>query len=222
MFAAHNMMLAGAKKASATYKGSAVSLSNTLTLPSHNIGDLIVIFGGVNGSAPTKPSAGGTVPTWTTIDTINGYWAGILVYTIATANNHTSGFWFNASRLSVAVFSGQAASPIGKYALTNASTSGSTTTNKGAYAAALASPKTDGSSVFLQMWGSEDPVYTTGNYGVPSGYTLRSPQDSSSESLNNSVTTKNDTTSDGAVTFANPAGGTGSSYVSAQLEILAP
>ena len=48
----------------------AAAAATSITLPTHAAGDLIVIFAFKDGATtiPTVPSAGGTVPTWNTID----------------------------------------------------------------------------------------------------------------------------------------------------------
>lgn len=81
----------------------------TVTLPAHQVGDLIVILAYRDGNTglPTVPTAGGTVPTWTQISTgsANNNSAR-LHYTTATATNHTSGTWTNATEMVAVVYRG--------------------------------------------------------------------------------------------------------------------
>jgi len=82
--------------------------ATSLTLPTHQPGDMIVIIARRGStSAPSVPSASGTVPQWNLIspntagvpatgaNTLNQ----VVAYTIATASNHTSGTWTNANHL---------------------------------------------------------------------------------------------------------------------------
>ena len=54
--------------------GADAAASNSVTIPTHLVGDLIIIFAyrGNNNAIPTKPTAGGGVPTWTDIDASSG------------------------------------------------------------------------------------------------------------------------------------------------------
>jgi hypothetical protein len=218
MFAARNVLMTAGVKKLLSFTGSTVANASSITLPSHSVGDLILVFAARYSTAPTAPSAGGTVPTWTTIASAGGKFGFNLAYTIATSNSHTSGTWSTPIRMSSVVFTGQSASPIGKFS-SNASPS-DTTSTLGPLIPALVSPNTDGKSQFVQMWACEDPIYTSSNYSVPSGYTLRSPSNGTAESLRNSVTTKNDTTSDGSVQFTNLSASTQAFSAVAQVEIL--
>lgn len=66
-------------------------------MPTHAIGDLLLLVYRSMASAPTVPTAGGTVPVWNTIaqrgQTVpyTLYW--LLAWARATATNHTSGSW---------------------------------------------------------------------------------------------------------------------------------
>lgn len=84
----------------------------TLTLPSHSVGDLIILYAsecnGGTGDAMTIPTASGTVPTWTAIGSGGSTWyTHRMYYTVATATNHTSGTWLYNCPLSAVVISGQ-------------------------------------------------------------------------------------------------------------------
>lgn len=93
-----------------TYSGSNIAQATTVTIPTHNPGDMIVIWAYSQAiTIPTKPSG------WTTIDSnaANSNSA-IGAYRIATTDSHTSGTWTNAQYVISAVFTG--AKYIGGYA----------------------------------------------------------------------------------------------------------
>ena len=75
---------------------------SSITLPTHAVGDIIVIFAYRDGATavPTNPTAGGTVPAWVDIDAAAGANTNSArsAYFVATATNHTSGTWTNATR----------------------------------------------------------------------------------------------------------------------------
>lgn len=129
MFAAHNAIFAGTAKAGVTFKGAAITSgrlspgTETVAIPAHSTGDLILMIATseyTNQGVYTKPSAGGTVPTWTDILTQSS--GARVCYAVATSSSTTSGtFGGDTSMLACAVFSGQAASsPIGGSATLNA------------------------------------------------------------------------------------------------------
>lgn len=96
---------------------------STITIPAHQVGDLLVIFAyrDGNASAPTLPTG------WTNIGTAGGANsnASRLAYRVATVNNTVSGTWTGATGLVVHVYRGQNTStPIGA----NADTGSSSTT----------------------------------------------------------------------------------------------
>lgn len=186
-----------------TYKGVASAAADTVTLPSHVAGDIIVICAGrillvsTNTTPPTAPSASGTVPTWTTITANTGTTANVggvnyaascrIAYTIATANNHTSGTWTNATRIGAVVLNGsRQSSPIG-----GNSESGGTSTNTST-APAVTLTSTLGDSAILQFHiSSGNSAWSS----APSGYTQRSATTTPSLCIN----TKDSTTTDGQV-----------------------
>jgi hypothetical protein len=49
-----------------TVVGTAVVAGTSITIPTHQSGDLIVVYAhaSTNGAQPSAPSAGGNVPTW--------------------------------------------------------------------------------------------------------------------------------------------------------------
>ena len=81
---------------------SAAADANTLALPTHAVGDVLLMFAQRTGSntVPVQPAAGGTVPTWTSIGSAGANTHSSRVsWTKATAANHTSGTWTNATQL---------------------------------------------------------------------------------------------------------------------------
>lgn len=196
----------------ATLTGSNNSATTSVTIPSHNVGDLIVICASrrSNATAPSIPSAAGTVPAWNTIDTQSGTTNGscVTAYFVATATNHTSGTWTNATDMIAGVISGVASSPIGGHATNNAASAPST-----AVAPAVTLSKTDGSSVLLHFFNHNSS--TTITWGsAPAGYTR---QTTGSFAI---LDTKTSTTSDGSVTQTCTVGGGGAGYACASVEVL--
>jgi hypothetical protein len=143
--------------------------ATTVTLPTHAAGDIIVLFACRRvAGLPTKPTAGGTVPTWTDIQNPQAASSGAscarCVYTVATASNHTSGTWTNATRIIAVVLRGQDASPIGGNA------SGNTAQTFGSTAPAVTLADTSGDSVLLHFYHAFN-VGTTGWSAAPASYT---------------------------------------------------
>lgn len=167
-----------------TIGGSNVSESETVTLPAHSAGDLIVVYAYDVRSglvAPAIPSAGGTVPTWTPIHNNGMTFASSFnwraVYAVATTSTHTSGTWVGTDILRAIVLSGaKQTSMIGATAYS---------TSFSSIAPGLTLSKTDGTSAILHQ------LFTTGStFGaVPTGYTDRGSSNSSR------ILTKNVTTS---------------------------
>lgn len=95
-----------------TFINSASAGATTITIPAHEVGDLLVIFAyrDGNNNAPSLPAD------WTNIGTANGGASNSsrLAYRIATVTNTSSGTWTNATGLVVHVYRGQNVStPIG-------------------------------------------------------------------------------------------------------------
>ncbi|MCP9876034.1 hypothetical protein [Cyanobium sp. A2C-AMD] len=95
---------------SISFIGAQGVAGNAVTIPAHQVGDLILIFAyrDGNANAPTVPAAGGTVPTWTIIGAAAGANsnASRLHYAVATATTTTSGTWTNATELIAIVYRG--------------------------------------------------------------------------------------------------------------------
>lgn len=92
-----------------SFVGAQGAAAATVTIPAHQVGDLILIFAYRDGSntVPTAPTAGGTVPTWTQIGSSGANTnSSRLHYATATATNTTSGTWTSATELICLVYRG--------------------------------------------------------------------------------------------------------------------
>jgi hypothetical protein len=196
------------------YKGSGAAAATSVTLPTHAVGDLILVFTlrDTSGYA-SVPSAGGTVPTWTSIDTGTYGPDGLSTYanlrvasTIATATNHTSGTWTSAKYIAAVVVSGTAVSPKGGSAFNGGTEAGTLT------APAVTLQNAGGSSAIVKVtWN------LVSSWSTPSGYTSRYA-DAATTFFQ--VITKNTTTSDATATTSTT--GNGYSWVSYALELKEP
>lgn len=144
-----------------TFVGANSANATTVTIPAHNVGDLLVIFA-YRSNSNTPP----TVPAgWTTIDAAGGANnSSALGYRIATGGD-TSGTWTNASELIVQIYRGVAASPIGGFGTMQSANSKIVT-----YPAVTMSV-TDGSSWIIGSAGAASTTSTIEN--PPTGMTLR-------------------------------------------------
>jgi hypothetical protein len=178
-------------RSAATQAGGAIS-----TPPVHAVGDLLLIFAWRDGSTatPTKPTAGGTVPAW--VDILNPTGTNVCSMRsaafVATANNHTTGVWTNATGVAMIVISGQKSgtgiAAIGGTKLGgNANATGVVDLNLGA----VTLTATDGSSIVIRCVGART---VTAFGSVPSGWTSQAQTATEIEIL-----TKNSTTSEDAV-----------------------
>nr|WP_237101975.1 hypothetical protein [Mycobacteroides abscessus] len=197
----------------ASYISSAAASTSSVTIPTHSVGDLIVIFAfnPFSTTAPTKPSAGGTVPDWNYIDNANSV-SGSGCTTAqfkATATNTTTGTWGSTSHIIAVVVRNQnASSPIGGHA----QQAGSSAT---ATAPAVTMSHTDGSSVLLHFYGHSS-LGSTGWDAAPAGYT-RGATSGAAFSSATALNYKNITTSDGSV---GQTGGQNTSYAAATVEVI--
>lgn len=201
-----------------TFQGSGAANADNIAIPTHAVDDDIYIFAFRNNSTtvPTKPTAALTVPAWADIDAppgSNGCSARTAHFK-ATATNHTSGVWTNATSMVVAVMRGQAASPIGGHAL-----SGGTAVNQ-AVAPATTLIKTDGTSIILEFHGQTGTNSLDNWDAAPTGYTRRAATTQASGSTRSCLNTKTTTTSDGAVTQTGPSAFVSAGYQGATIEIL--
>lgn len=190
------------------------AVATSVTLPTHAIGDIIIVgaWNGVSTTTPAPPAAGGTVPAWVDIDANAGSVGTAMrtVYFVATATNHTTGTWTNTTEIGAIVIRGQnVATPFGGHAESGGTAASST-------APAVTMTQTDGTSMLLHWhghqsvggaWPAAPAGYTrqiTVNQGVANGLVLN---------------TKNVTTSDGSI-VQTIAGASSVGYHGATIEIL--
>lgn len=192
----------------------------SITLPTHAVGDLIVLFAyrGDSNTTPTKPSAGGTVPAYVDIDNNTGAntCSSRSAYFVATATNHTSGTWTNAHEMAAIVIRGQNASPIGGHAESGGSAIGSAT------APSITLTNSSGSSMILEFYGAGGENFSDNFIGwntAPGSYTRRASVETSS-SGGAVVNTKDTTTSDGSIAQTFNNSGLASRYRGNTIEIL--
>ena len=182
---------------------------STVTIPSHQIGDIIVLYAhSTSGTDPSIPAAGGTVPTWTSIDLDTGdnFGGSAAAYCVATATNTTSGNWGATQVMGVAVLRGQAASPIGGHG----STFGTSSTDSIAPAVTLVNA--DGTSILLHFLTSRGATIWN---AAPAGYTAVF---TASQIC---LLTKDNTTTDGSVTRTHSnTGASGGHYMGQTIEII--
>jgi len=205
--------------------GSGGASATSVTIPAHRPGDLIVMY--VKASAqnilPSIPTASGTVPSWqlaATTDRVgaanttgvsNYLGCSRLCFYVATANNHTSGTWTNATGMMAAVV--RRASSLGAVAISSPPFASSPWT---APAAALF--RSNNTSLILHFYGWGDGSNTAPTISAaPTGYTRQFDTRTSLVGL--ALNTKNVTTSAPAV---DQATGTGAIWHSAiTVEVLA-
>lgn len=150
-----------------THIGSSAAAATSIAIPAHAVGDIIIISARAASNTPAAiPTAGGTVPTWTTIQSAGANTLALTtVYAIATATNHTSGTFTNASNLVVTVLRGDRTLSVG------ASNSANGNNVQNIVYPALTLQKTGGSS-----WGVRFGTRGTGHANVataPTGWTNR-------------------------------------------------
>jgi hypothetical protein len=196
----HGALLAASTvRPSVTYKAAAGANSTSVAIPSHNVGDLIVVWTHGTSVSPTKPTASGTVPAWVDIasDTRQR-----LTYFVATATNTTTGTWTNSIRIVAVVLSGQAGSPIGGNALRN----GNSTSTVVVPSATLRN--SDGTSQILHFANAGQattPLFTD-TFSV-SGYTVRlGGVGGNGNNTGFRLVTKNSTTSAESITIGTSIG----------------
>lgn len=221
MFAAKNMLLAHRGAATIppiSIQGALAANSSSVAIPTHAAGDLIVIFAynAASTTVPTLPTAGGTVPTFTSIMATSGgsYNSFVAAYAYATSSSDTSGTWTGAtSMIAVAIRGTTTSSPIGGHAL---GTQGFGTSIIGP---TVTMTHTDGSSVLLYFYGAGDGTDAFTSWGAaPTGMTQQVAGAYSSAKQGVCLDTKNVTTSAGAESQTNSGG---PYYRSGTIEILA-
>lgn len=190
------------------------SVTSSVTIPPHAIGQLIAIFAYNSNvaTAPGKPASSSTIPNWNMIDNLAGLNANAsaTAYFVASVTNHTSGIWNNTQAMIAVVVDGQAASPIGGHA------EGGATAPNGSTAPAIALTHADGSSLELNFFGRRSGAGFSAWNAAPAGYTQRAAFVSGTGIC---LDTKDDTTSDGAVTNGTD-GSSNVGYRGATVEIL--
>lgn len=137
------------------YKGQLTTKASSGTIPPHAVGDLIIAWAAniTAATTPTAPSAGGTVPTWTSIYT-NGTNVGVrLAYAVATATNHTSGTWTNAGALTFTVLSRLTTTFTGLAALSIGSIAGTSQASTATHTSAAISSTVDRSGAGMILYG---------------------------------------------------------------------
>lgn len=176
-----------------TYVNSSVALATSVAIPTHAVGDIIIICTYRNGSntSPSKPAAGGTVPAWTDILKTpgSGTQAMRTAYFVATATTTTSGTWGSDLTMAV-VLRHQGMFPIGG----NADGGGSNGTTS--FAPSVGMTATDGTSMLLHFFAHRGSSGTLTWDAAPAGYTQRA-QSFGSTQPGLCLNTKNVTTSDG-------------------------
>lgn len=105
------------------HPGVAYNPGVSLALPSHSPGDLLVLYASNYSFVSVPPAAGGNVPQWVQIESINnvsGVW-----YAWATRSDHMTGSWDSGASWywGTAVFSGvNTSTPIGGHIMENLTT----------------------------------------------------------------------------------------------------
>lgn len=106
-----------------TVTANAAAGSASIAFPAHAIGDRLVVVAWRDGNnaVPTKPAAAGTVPAFLDIDAPTGSNTCSMrsATFVATATNHTTGAWTNATGIAAIVVSGGACA-IGFHAMAGA------------------------------------------------------------------------------------------------------
>jgi hypothetical protein len=194
--------------------GFQLANAETVAIPDHAAGDVIVLF--VRGnSAVFTPTAGGTVPTWIALDSGAGSGAYRTMYCVASAAGRTSGTWTSASGIIAVVLRGAASSPIGGHAGLGPSAS---PTNR-CTAPAVTMSKTDGTSIHLNFFGWGDGTFDISAIAAaPTGYTRRASGIYASNKVGICLNTKDVTTTAPAVVQPSTSNGW---YSGATVEILA-
>lgn len=176
--------------------GVNTSSTNTVPIPAHVPGNLIVIVAFNNGSnsPPGKPTASGPVPNWAYIDHLTGANSCSMTTAsfVATASNHTSGTWTGMTNgvLVAIVLTGAGSTPIGGHAQSNYNVANKMT------APALTLTNTDGTSLILEIYAQVNP----GSWNAaPAGYTRQAAYTNTGSTSMLCINTKNDSTSDGAI-----------------------
>ena len=137
-----------------SFIGQATGTTSITTMPTHQAGDLIIIFAYRAGStsAPTKPSGYTSKATNTAASVVNAAQAAVVGFKLAASSSETSGTWTNASRIVCHVYRGvDQTIPLGGYSTYDIGNNGVETTLT--YEACTLQ-KTDGTSWLAAFAGS--------------------------------------------------------------------
>lgn len=98
-----------------TVQGTASGVGTSVAIPTHAVGDLILVFTrAASNTAPTKPTASGTVPNWNVPQTAGANTLALSsAWFIATASTTTTGAWTGASHICVLVLRPDASKQLG-------------------------------------------------------------------------------------------------------------
>jgi hypothetical protein len=184
--------------------------SQTIAIPTHQVGDIIVICATSFSSFVSAPSPADPVPAWNVLDNDSTGGGMITAYFQAVATNTASGFWSNANDVMVAVLRGAGPTPIGSHAIVDGA-SGTVVP-----APAVTLTNNDGSSQLLHFYRTTNLASSAWD-AAPAGYTRRATTNVASGS-SVCFNTKDDTTSDGAVSQGTTQAGV--AYHAATIEIL--
>lgn len=94
-----------------TVQGTASAAAATVAIPTHAVGDLILVFTrNASATVPTKPTASGTVPNWTLAQSATANTLSLVsAWFVATASTTTTGAWTGATHICVLVLRPDAA-----------------------------------------------------------------------------------------------------------------
>jgi hypothetical protein len=196
-------------------QGSGSAAATSVAIPAHQAGDMILIFARGTAAAPSVPAAGGTVPAWATLQTGLANAIGLTVCAfVATAANHTSGTWTNATHIGVLVLRPTAGTVLSTAAARSAVGSGNNTQTIVYPALTLADA--DGSSWAVRCGTRTVAVTAVGT--APTNYTNQIIQPAGASALMSVHTRAGVTTNPAADTVSTT--GTNAAYRAVTVEVL--
>ena len=161
--------------------GQASAAATSVAIPAHAVGDLIIVSARGTAAAPSVPAAGGTVPAWTTLQSGLANSIGLTtVAFVATATNHTTGAFTNATHICVLVLRPTAGQKL-QTAAARSSTGNANNTQTIVYPA-LTLIDTDGSSMGVRI-GTRVTADSEVGTNVPAGWTNQSIQPAGASAL---------------------------------------
>lgn len=144
-----------------SFVGANSASATTVTVPTHQAGDLLLIYAlrDQSGTAPSLPAG------WTSLATNNSAndLAVRVGYKIAASSSETSGIWTNANKVAISVYRNTGSSPFGAIA-SNISTSSNTIPYPG-----ITLNRTDNTSWVITLGATAQPILLPN----PTGTTLR-------------------------------------------------